>query len=238
MNTSLFVLILEDTSAIAEMLRTQIGKTFPEVMPLIARSIGEANILTYQYEFAAYIVDLSLPDGNGAEFISDVKTVLPDSNFIVITGETQEIAQGLVSHIARIPVVKKPFNLLEVMNHLSNFLPRPEADTVEFCGSLRSLRLVDLIQVKCLSLATCQIVIYSPGGQGGIIGFQTGALVHASCGDLLGREAFTEMLRWKNGSFQETDFDADLVRNIHEPWELALLEAVRRADEFNSVEVA
>lgn len=238
MNPPLNILILEDEAALADALRLHISNNYPEALPLVARSIAEANVLNYQYEFAGYVIDLTLPDGSGVDFISDVKTVLPDANFVVITGLHTSEYQRQLSHVGSIRVIQKPFEFAEFDSVMSGFFPQLEATVPEFRGSLRKMRLVDLIQVKCLGADTCRVTIYCPGGERGVIGFYQGDIVHASAGGLAGKEAFNEMLRWKNGSFQEQEYGGGLVRNIVERWELVLMDAVRLSDEVNSMEVA
>jgi len=242
MSTPLNVLILEDNATIADMVRMHIDTTFPDVLPLVARSLGEANVLTYQYEFAVFIIDLGLPDGSGAEFIGDVKTVFPEANFIVMTGMSPVECRRQIAHFGNIPIIEKPFDVRELAAILNPLLPQPEIPSEEFRGSFRRLRLVDLIQVKCLGLDTCRITISNPEGGVGVIGFQRGTLHHAEVkfptGLVTGKAAFGEMLKWKNGSFQEQEFDPETSRNIDEPWEIVLLNAVRLSEEFSTMEVS
>ena len=234
MSTPIYLLIVEDNVRVGDMVRQHLARTLPQITPLFARTIAEAHVFIYQYEFQAFLIDISLPDGNGLEFIVDLKTVMPDAEILIMTGTPKVDLEPQLDQLGRYHFFQKPFDMLELERTLYGVIPEAEA-SVSFSGSLRQLRLVDLIQVKCLSRDHCQLMITGPSGNQGIITISAGAIIHAETGSLIGIEAFNEILSWKGGFFHEIEFTGGVEINITGSWELVLMEAVRRSDECHAL---
>ena len=105
-------------------------------------------------------------------------------------------------------------------------------------GSLRQLRLVDLIQVKCLSHDSCKLHITGANGVHGVIVINGGSILHAETDNLSGIPAFNEMLSWTGGVFYEEEFRGGVEVNIEGRWEMVLMEAVRLSDECHALRAA
>lgn len=97
-------------------------------------------------------------------------------------------------------------------------------------GTLRELGLPSIIQLNCIERNTATLSL-SHQGQGGIICFSEGAIVHAAVGDLVGEEAVYELLTWPDGSFVMDPDEMPLDRTITTSWSELLLEGIRRVDE-------
>jgi len=190
--------------------------------------------MSYQYEFNAFLIDLGLPDGSGLEFIVDLKTVTPDAEILIMTGIPYAELEPQIEQIGRHHFFQKPFDMLELERVLHTMVPEVE-ESSSFKGSLRQLRLVDLIQIKCLSRDNCRLLITGPSGNQGVITICAGAIIQAESGLLEGINAFNEILSWKGGFFHEAEFTGGVEINITGSWEMVLMDAVRRSDECHAL---
>jgi DNA-binding response OmpR family regulator len=237
MNKTMPILILEDDLRLSEALRAHLENSLPQVSPMVARSVAEAHVFIYQYEFCAYLIDLVLPDGSGLEFIVDLQTVLPDARIMIMTGTPYEEIEDQLQQMGSIQFLQKPFDILALDRELRNLLPETETKPT-FQGSLRQLRLVDLIQVKCLSHDSCKLHITGANEVRGVIVINQGSILHAETDNLSGTPAFNEMLSWTGGVFYEEEFRGGVEVNIEGRWEMVLMEAVRLSDECHALQAA
>ncbi len=237
MNKIYPILIIEDDTRLSEGLRTHLENSLPEVSIMIARSVSEAHVFIYQYEFYAFLVDLSLPDGDGLEFIVDLQTVIPDARVVLMTGTPYEEIADQLHQLGSVRFLQKPFDILALERELRDLLPETESK-VSFQGSLRQLRLVDLIQVKCLGHDSCKLHITGENGMRGVVVIDRGNILHAETDVLSGIAAFNEILSWKGGIFHEEEFRGGVEVNIEGRWEMVLMEAVRLSDECHAMRAA
>ncbi|HUB68155.1 MAG TPA: DUF4388 domain-containing protein [Candidatus Methylacidiphilales bacterium] len=237
MSKSFPILIVEDEFRLSEPIKTHLQQTLPQASPMVARSVAEAHVFIYQYEFFAFLIDTSLPDGNGLEFIVDLQTVLPEARILIMSEIPYAELEPQVQQIGSAQFLQKPFEILALERELHRLLPEAE-EKPTFQGSLRQLRLVDLIQVKCLSLDSCKLHITGPSGTRGVIVLDRGAILHSETDTLSGNEAFNQILCWKGGVFYEEEFHGGVEVNVRGRWEAVLMEAVRLSDECHSMQAA
>ncbi|MCE0482977.1 MAG: response regulator [Methylacidiphilales bacterium] len=238
MNKTFPILIVEDDLRLSETIRAYLDHSLPQVSPMIARSVAEAHVFIYQYEFSAFLIDLTLPDGDGLEFIVDLQTVLPDAKVVLMTGRAYEDVEEQLQQLGSVRFLQKPFDILALDRELRAMLPETEEAKPTFQGSLRQLRLVDLIQVKCLGHDSCKLHITGENGMHGVIAISGGAILHAETDRHTGIAAFNEILSWKGGVFYEEDFRGGVEVNIEGRWEMVLMEAVRLSDECHAMRAA
>jgi CheY-like chemotaxis protein len=231
------ILIIEDDVRISDMIKSHLQSTMPQVTPMLARTIAEAHVFIYQYEFSAFLIDIGLPDGNGLEFTVDLQTVLPEARVLFITGIPYVELEPQLRQMSPFKVLQKPFDILQLEHEVRAMIPDLEEKPL-FQGSLRQLRLVDLIQIKCLSYDSCKLIITGPGGARGIVVIDEGAILHAKTDRLKGNAAFNEILAWKGGVFREEEFHGGVEVDIDGRWEMVLMEAVRLSDECHSMQAA
>ncbi len=68
-------------------------------------------------------------------------------------------------------------------------------------GELQEISLVNLIQVTCNDRTRAQLTVRGEGGEASLF-FDGGEIVHAELGELQGKEALFQVLRWEHGSFE------------------------------------
>ncbi|PTY06058.1 hypothetical protein DB346_01445 [Verrucomicrobia bacterium LW23] len=233
---SRYVLVLEEQTKLNEMIRDYIKTILPDVTALPARTIGEANILLTRFDFSLLIVHLNLPDGNGFEFVGDVKTAYPEVKVILVSGDPYEDIQPHIHDLGSVRYVQKPFEMISFGELIKSMLGNSAAAPGKFAGSIRQLQLADLIQVKCFAKATTALLITNPLNETGVIFFENGEIVHAKTSTLDGADAFNAILKWQNGTFHEVDTHSKVERTIFKKWEALLMDAVRLADEHRTAQ--
>jgi len=101
-----------------------------------------------------------------------------------------------------------------------------------FQGSLEELPLPDVIQLVAASGKSGRFLMSGKLGEGAIV-LREGQIVHSSCGDLLGDEAFYELATWQEGSFRfEQSDESASERTIEKSNTNLLMAAAQRIDEW------
>jgi len=82
--------ILEDHAGAQDWLRDVLKEVFPEISVTVANRLTEArdklsHLQQADLEPDIALIDLSLPDGNGIDFIRDLREAVPECLCIVIT---------------------------------------------------------------------------------------------------------------------------------------------------------
>jgi predicted regulator of Ras-like GTPase activity (Roadblock/LC7/MglB family) len=102
-----------------------------------------------------------------------------------------------------------------------------------FEGGLAGLGLSDLLQLNAQNrFSGCFRIEYE--GALGVIFFRDGEIVHAERGELVGEEAFREILAWPRGRFGVEPNVVAARRTIQKSCEHLLLDALRVVDELRS----
>ena len=109
-------------------------------------------------------------------------------------------------------------------------MPPAFLSSVGFSGSVGSIHLMDLVQLLCLSRSSLLIRLNSLSGKGSIH-IRKGEICHAETGILTGEDAFSELMRWKGGSFETLALPEEVTVTIEKPLEHLIVESLRRCDE-------
>lgn len=97
-------------------------------------------------------------------------------------------------------------------------------------GDLSEMSVVDIVQVVCTERQSGRLRVRS-GERTGEISFAGGEVLDASCGRLTGRNAFFEIFRWREGTFELLVGERPAARTIDSPWSHLLLEAADQLDQ-------
>ena len=100
-----------------------------------------------------------------------------------------------------------------------------------FQGSLEELSLPDVIQLVAGSGKSGIFKLESEVAAGEIV-LRDGQIVHASCGDLSGEEAFYDLATWQEGSFRFAPGGDDAPVTIEKSNTNLLMAAAQRIDEW------
>jgi len=230
------VLVLDDDICLTTLVTKALRSGLPDVEVLTARSVADAQLLLSEYKIHFFILDINLPDGDGIDFLCDVRTLFPDARVMMITAaplppyEQQTKALGVLLFRQK-PVDTREMVQLVRSHYEKMYRPTSGQDSDDsFAVSLTCLSPLDIIQLKCLTSATLVLQIASPSGIGRIY-FENGEIVHAETPDARGELAFEQILRWKGGRIKEMSPVHKLTRTIHTGWQGLLLNVAQRIDE-------
>lgn len=99
-----------------------------------------------------------------------------------------------------------------------------------YTGVIDEVRLLDFIQLSCLSKMSHSVLVESRHGKGDIL-VDSGSVIHAEADGLEGEGAFCEMLSWDGGRFQIGALPEERTASINRSWEYLLIEAIRYGNE-------
>src|SRR5262249_36408182 len=135
-------------------------------------------------------------------------------------------------------LLRKPYNLDEVLAHIDDLLARAErvrsesSDLQELEGALAQLALSDLLQTLATNRRTGRVTLRR-GSERGEVDLVDGRPVDARAGAVQGEKALFRLLGWHDGSFSfqqgPPSNQLRIVRSIDE----LLLDAARHMDEAN-----
>ncbi|MDX6767127.1 MAG: response regulator [Candidatus Methylacidiphilales bacterium] len=230
------ILILEDSQVLLTKLTHELKAAFPECQVLGARSVAEAHTLFSDTPIDVFILDIFLPDGNGIDFLCDVKTISPDSAAVIMTAQQVPDLRQHAEELGVVRFFQKPVDVAALQKiihrvfHPEDEPAAPAPDPQSFVASLGGLTTIDIIQLKCLARATQVLRFVRADGQSGKIHFQRGEIIHAEAPDRKGLPAFNEIVSWKGGRVEESA-EPLAEPTIQQGWEGLLMDAVRVIDE-------
>ena len=99
-------------------------------------------------------------------------------------------------------------------------------------GTLREMRVGDLVQLNCQEGKTARIeIVPSSGGRAAVLYLEGGQVVHATMGDREGEDVVYTALSWEEGTFTLEPGVPPPGRTIHTNYTSLLLKGLRRLDE-------
>jgi CheY-like chemotaxis protein len=167
---------------------------------------------------------------DGFQVLAIVRRKFPSLRVVVMTGTDDEQFRARAYGMGVDLYLEKPKTGKEIINFvdcIESLLERE--DTGGFRG-VQSKTLVDLIQLECLTQSSAILKITTANGEGRIW-VQRGEIIDCATGELAGKEALTEMLRWKSGNFEILPHDIPRPRTIYTSWESVLMETAQLIDE-------
>ncbi len=133
-------------------------------------------------------------------------------------------------------VIKKPFNMDEVLSRIEHVFRRTKAarelkgEARELEGTLGQLSVADLLQVLAMNRRTGRLNL-ARGNERGEIHVKEGRAINARVGTAEGEKALFRLLGWTEGSFAFEPGAVTVRVRIERTMDDALLEGMRQADE-------
>jgi two-component system, chemotaxis family, protein-glutamate methylesterase/glutaminase len=225
------VLLVDDEPFLLEALAEYLMELDHERYAVLTAKNGREALEVLTCEDICLVVsDIYMPEVSGIQLLAMIKENHPDTNVILMTAYHSEQIRTKAWKYGCLHFIEKPFEFAQIRTLILE-------NTVEardgFVGTLRNIQLTDLIQMCCLSPITMAIRI-AKGSLEGIIYIQDGEIVHASCDDIKGEEAFYTILGWETGSFETLGSTIVPHVSIEKSWQSLLMEGVRRIDEKNA----
>ena len=134
------------------------------------------------------------------------------------------------------PLLRKPYNLDEVLAHIDDLLARADrarndaAESQEIEGALAQLALPDLLQTLALARRTGRVTLRR-GNERGEVELVEGRPVDARASAVQGEKALFRLLDWAEGTFSFQPGPPSAEARIGRGTDELLLEAARQSDE-------
>ncbi len=93
-----------------------------------AKSLKEASAKLSDEIFDLIILDLELPDGNGAEFCQKLKKERPDQSVFILSGDDSVSTKVMGFSVGAEDYITKPFNVLEFKARIMSRVDRLKKD--------------------------------------------------------------------------------------------------------------
>ena len=195
------ILILDDEHDILEIYQEILAR-LPSQPEIHTADAGARAIALLESEpFNLLLVDLRMPTMDGFQVLAIVRRKFPTLRVVVMTAAEDEQFRARAYAMGIDLYLEKPKTGKEIINFVDCIESMLEKEDVGGFRGVQSKTLVDIVQLECLTQSSAILKIASATGEGRIW-IQKGEIIDAASGELLGKEAFLEMLRWKAGSFE------------------------------------
>jgi DNA-binding response OmpR family regulator len=224
------ILILDDEHDILEIYQEILARLPSQPEIVTSDSGAQAIALIESQPFNLLLLDLRMPHMDGFQVLAIVRRKFLSLRVVVMTGADDEqfraraYAMGIDLYLEKPKTGKEIINFVDAIESLLE-----RADEGGFRG-VQSKTLIDLIQLECLTQSSAILKITTATSDGRIW-VQRGDIIDAVTGELTGKEALLEMLRWKSGNFEILPHDIPRPRTIFTNYENLLMETAQLLDE-------
>lgn len=197
---------------------------------LTAESADRALALLQEKPMDLVVLDIAMPMLDGLQLLTIITRRYPGLKVAVMTAlATDAHRTDALNKGAEVFLEKSvtPQGLRTAFNVLNDLISWHHEG---FTGALRHVGLPEVIQMECNGRHSSVLEIRNPEMHGEIF-IDTGVIVHATVGNLVGEPAFYRLLSLKGGEFQVKPFARPTVRTIENRWEFLLMETARARDE-------
>jgi DNA-binding response OmpR family regulator len=220
------VLIVDDEETLTWSMAKSLSRDRDKYGVEIANNGKEALDVLSKMPIDLVISDIRMPDINGLDLLVQVKRDFPKTKVIIMTAYGSSDVQKEASRRGSLHYIEKPFEINEIRKLILDLIKERGG----FEGKLFDLQLTDIVQMNCLGRVTTSLVITKDDHRG-VIYFNDGEIVHAECDDMVGEEAFYNILRWQEGKFVSNIGVLPPRETISSTWEHLLVEGMKRKDE-------
>jgi CheY-like chemotaxis protein len=230
------ILILDDEHDILEIYQEILARLPSQPEIHTADNGARAIALLESESFNLLLVDLRMPTMDGFQVLAIVRRKFPTLRVVVMTAAEDEQFRARAYAMGIDLYIEKPKTGKEIINFVDCIESMLEKEDTGGFRGVQSKTLVDIIQLECLTQSSAILKISSAVGEGRIW-IQKGEIIDAAMGELLGKEAFLEMLRWKSGSFEILPNDTPRPRTIFSSYESLLMETAHTIDESKAEDI-
>lgn len=229
------ILILDDEHDILEIYQEILARLPSQPEIHTADNGARAIALLESEPFNLLLVDLRMPTMDGFQVLAIVRRKFPTLRVVVMTAAEDEQFRARSYAMGIDLYIEKPKTGKEIINFVDCIESMLEKEDAGGFRGVQSKTLVDIVQLECLTQSSAILKIASATGEGRIW-IQKGEIIDAATGELLGKEAFLEMLRWRAGSFEILPSDVPRPRTIFSSYENLLMETAQTIDESKAEE--
>jgi CheY-like chemotaxis protein len=229
------ILILDDEHDILEIYQEILARLPSQPEIHTADAGARALALLESEPFNLLLVDLRMPTMDGFQVLAIVRRKFPTLRVVVMTAAEDEQFRARAYAMGIDLYLEKPKTGKEIINFVDCIESMLEKEDTGGFRGVQSKTLVDIVQLECLTQSSAILKISSAIGEGRIW-IQKGEIIDASSGELMGKDAFLEMLRWRTGSFEILPNDTPRPRTIFSSYENLLMETAQSLDEAKAEE--
>lgn len=200
---------------------------------LAARDGAHAHGILLYRGFDFLIVNEKDAMAHEVDLLAWAKQLCPRPHTVVIgRGESPSERQGFLERGASL-YLTKPVNL----EHLAQYVSQA-ASHGSFSGTVDEVDILEYVQFVMLSGRKTALEVVSNLGTRAVLFLAGGTVYHATCGRVIGEEAFYRCMEFKAGTFSHTSGLGVQEPTIDKPGDSLLMEAARRRDQRRSGEMA
>jgi CheY-like chemotaxis protein len=230
MDTSHKILVLDDDADWLDLSRELLSE-FPSKPDVRTASSARRALAMLESEpFRLLICDLKMPRMDGLQVLAIVRRRFPELRTVVLSGlEDEEFrsrayALGVDLFWLKTDMQRNSKMFVECLESLLG-----TAADGGFRG-IQSKSLMDIIQMECLSRSSTVLRI-TRGPLVAKLWLQDGELIDAEAEGARGEAAFSRILAWKSGTFENLPAELNRERTIVKPINALLLESAQAMDE-------
>src|SRR6478736_3611925 len=212
------ILILDDEHDILEIYQEILARLSNQPEIHTADNGARALALLESEPFNLMLVDLRIPQMDGFQVLAIVRRNFPALRVVVITAAEDEQFRARAYAMGVDLYIEKPKTGKEIINFVDCIESLLERETQGGFRGVQSKTLVDIIQLECLTQSSAILRVTSASGEGRMW-IQKGDIIDAVTSELIGKDAFMEMLSWKTGNFEIVPSELPRPRTIYESYE-------------------
>lgn len=231
------ILILDDEHDILEIYQEILARLPSQPEIHTADNGARAIALLESEPFNLLLVDLRMPVMDGFQVLAIVRRKFPALRVVVMTGAEDEQFRARAYAMGIDLYIEKPKTGKEIINFVDCIESLLEREDQGGFRGVQSKTLVDIVQLECLTQSSAILKITTASDEGRIW-VQRGEIIDAAAGELSGKEAFLEMLRWKTGNFEILPSDIPRPRTIFSSYESLLMETAQSLDESSAADAS
>lgn len=217
------ILVVDDDELVLRAIGRQLGRSGMQVVAVTTLNEALPHLLSDKID--VLLTDLRLGAGEGTELLWVVQNNALKTRSIMMSGHAGHEEERLAFELGAVAMLSKPFAEDALLQALKRALAPPDG----FSGDLACLTLVDVLQMYHQSQRS--VVVELAGPSVSRIFFEHGQIVHAVCGNVVGEDAFRQILRSTHGRMRGTALHRPPRRTIERRFEALLLDGLRVIDE-------
>jgi CheY-like chemotaxis protein len=226
------VLFVDDSMAFLEMISELFGCQDNKSWDIhTASSADKALAILQQKLIDMVVLDIGMPLLDGAQLLGIIHQRYPNIKKVVLTGSIDDsrraicLANGAELFLVK-PATDDGWTL--IFNMLTSLVRWEDHDA--YSGVLGEIGLPSIIQMECMEAKSSILEVRNPQTSGEIY-IESGAIIHAETGKLVGIKALHQLLSLTAGEFRLIPFREPPQHTLQGDWEYLLTEAARTQEE-------
>ena len=240
METRHKILILDDDADWLSLCKDQMATlpSHPEV--LTATNAKRALTMLESDKVRLLISDLKMPRIDGLQMLAIVRRRFPATRTVVLSGlEDEEYRSRAYSLGVDLFWLKAEMQRNSKLfgECVESLIGQSDHEGDTGFRGLQSKSLIDIVQMECLSRSSTVLRI-TRGPLVAKLWIHDGELIDAECEGARGEAAFSRLVSWRTGAFENLPAEPNRERTIHKPVNALLLESVQNIDETANPETS